>query len=156
MGMQDWLYNSHVSDTDRQEVQLADKVRTLQDRLLEVDLGFDRDRGQKEAQRCLNCDVQTIFTAATCIECDACVDICPVSCINFTDDSDEAELRQRLAVPAENLEQSLYVSPPLATGKIMVKDENVCLHCGLCAERCPTSSWEMVKFTYLCAHAGKK
>ena len=156
MGMQDWLYNSHVSDTDRQEVQLADKVRTLQDRLLEVDLGFDRDRGQKEAQRCLNCDVQTIFTAATCIECDACVDICPVSCINFTDDGDEAELRQRLAVPAENLEQSLYVSPPLATGKIMVKDENVCLHCGLCAERCPTSSWEMVKFTYLCAHAGKK
>ena len=156
MGIQDWLYNSQVSDADRQAVLTVDKVRSLHDRLLEVELGFDRDRGQREAKRCLNCDVQTIFTAATCIECDACVDICPVSCINFTDNGDEDDLRGRLLIAAENRQQALYVSPELATGRVMVKDENVCLHCGLCAERCPTSSWEMVKFFYTSAQAGDK
>ena len=156
MGIQDWLYNSHVSDADRQAVLTVDKVRSLHDRLLEVELGFDRDRGQREAKRCLNCDVQTIFDAKTCIECDACVDICPVSCINFTTNGDEDDLRGRLLIAAENRQQALYVSPELATGRVMVKDENVCLHCGLCAERCPTSSWEMVKFFYTSAQAGDK
>ena len=152
MGIHDWLYHSHVSDEDRQEVPLADKVMTIRDRLLEVELGFDHDRGQREAKRCLNCDVQTVFDHTTCIECDGCVDICPTTCINFLENhpgESEEDLRQRLTIPAENKSQSLYVSEEMATGNIMVKDENVCLHCGLCAERCPTSSWEMIKFIYL-------
>ncbi len=156
MGIHDWSYDSHVTDEDRQEVPMADKKLSIQDRLLEVELGFDHDRGQREAQRCLNCDVQTVFDASTCIECDACVDICPTSCINFTENGDEEELRARLIVPAENRNQSLYVSGELPTGRVMVKDENVCLHCGLCAERCPTSSWEMVKFIYNAPKAEKK
>ena len=98
--------------------------------------------------RCLNCDIQTVFSEPLCIECDACVDICPVDCINFTQNGDEADLRERLRVPAQNLDQDLYVSDVLKTGRVMVKDEDMCLHCGLCAERCPTSAWDMQKFTY--------
>lgn len=156
MGIHDWLYDSHVDEIDRQEVPMVDKVKSIQDRLIEVELGYDHDRGQREAKRCLNCDVQTVFEVSTCIECDACVDICPVSCINFTENGEEEELRERLLIPAKNRDQDLYVSSALPTGRVMVKDENVCLHCGLCAERCPTSSWEMIKFTYKAPQAGMK
>ncbi len=156
MGMQDWLYDSHVSDDKRYAVPTVDRVKSLKNRLVEVELGFSKTTGHEEAHRCLNCDVQTVFDYSTCIECDACVDICPESCINFTDNGDEKDLRSRLLEWADNTEQSLYVSPPLPTGRVMVKDENVCLHCGLCAERCPTSSWEMIQFTYNTALAGKK
>ncbi len=148
MGIHDWLYESHVTDDERQVVPMVEKVKSIQDRLIEVELGYDYDLGQREAKRCLNCDVQTVFDAETCIECDACVDICPVTCINFIENGDEDDLRQRLLVPANNRTTDLYVSSELPTGRVMVKDENVCLHCGLCAERCPTSSWEMIKFVY--------
>lgn len=155
MGMQEWLYDSHISDDKRYAVPTVDKVKSLKNRLMEVELGFSRQTGHQEAMRCLNCDVQTVFDAATCIECDACVDICPESCINFIDNASETELRNNVMIPAENKTQSLYVSKPVATGRVMVKDENVCLHCGLCAERCPTSSWEMMKFTFNSAQVGQ-
>jgi NADPH-dependent glutamate synthase beta subunit-like oxidoreductase/ferredoxin len=154
MGYHDWIYESQVMDDERQIVPVVEKVKSLKDRLIEVELGFDKKRGHIEARRCLNCDVQTVFIAETCIECDACVDICPVSCINFTANGSEEDLRPRLLIPADNISQDLYVSTPLPTGRVMVKDENVCLHCGLCAERCPTASWEMLKFTYYAAEAG--
>ena len=156
MGMQDWIYDSHVSDDKRYAVPTADRVKSLKNRLVEVELGFSKKTGHQEAMRCLNCDVQTVFDYSTCIECDACVDICPESCINFTNNGDEEDLRTRLLAPADDHSQALYVSPPLPTGRVMVKDENVCLHCGLCAERCPTSSWEMLQFTYNSALAGQK
>ena len=114
----------------------------------EVELGFDRATAFREAQRCLNCDVQTVFTPSLCIECDACMDICPTSCITFTANGEEADLRTRLSAAADNKSQDLYVSSELKTTKVMVKDEDVCLHCGLCAERCPTSAWDMKKFSY--------
>ncbi len=156
MGMQDWLYDSHISNDNRYAVPTVDKIKSLKNRLVEVELGFSQQTGHNEAMRCLNCDVQTVFEYSTCIECDSCVDICPESCINFISNGSEDELRATTMVPADNREQSLYVSPPLPTGRVMVKDENVCLHCGLCAERCPTSSWEMMKFTYNSAQAGQK
>ena len=129
---------------------LRDALKRLD---IEVELGYDERLALQEAMRCLNCDVQTVFTTSLCIECDACMDICPVDCINFTDNGEETELRQRLRVPAENLHQDLYVSENLKTGRVMVKDEDMCLHCGLCAERCPTSAWDMQKYTYLDAQA---
>ncbi len=155
MGVHDWLYHNQVAETERQAVPMVSKAKTLKDRLLEVELGFDRQVGQAESLRCLNCDVQTVFRADLCIECDACVDACPESCINFIDNASEEEVRSRLKAPATNLEQSLYVAGPLATGRMMIKDENVCLHCGICAERCPTSAWEMQKFLYHSAQAGQ-
>jgi ferredoxin len=118
----------------------------LRDIRTEVELGYGRELAYKEAQRCLNCDVQTVFSAPLCIECDACVDICPMDCITFTDNDSEEELRDRLMAPALNLDQDLYIGDRLKTGRIMVKDEDVCLHCGLCAERCPTGAWDMRKF----------
>lgn len=148
MGFHEWIYDSHVSDDERNIVPLADKAKALKDRLMEVELGFDSETGYEEAMRCLNCDVQTVFDASRCIECDACTDICPTSCINFINNDAEEGLRNSLIVPAKNLEQSLYVSEELKTQRIMAKDENVCLHCGLCAERCPTSAWDMKKFLY--------
>ena len=156
LDMHDWLYDSDVSEHHRSPVPTMDRVKSLKDRLLEVELGYGRKTGRKESMRCLNCDIQTVFDYSTCIECDACVDVCPVSCINFTENGDEKDLRERLLAPADNQEQSLYVSPVLPTGRVMIKDENVCLHCGLCAERCPTSSWEMIKYTYNSALAGQK
>ena len=155
MGVHDWLYHNQVAETERQAVPMLAKAKTLKDRLLEVELGFDQKVGQAESLRCLNCDVQTVFNAGECIECDACVDACPESCINFIDNGSEEELRTRLRAPAQDLGQSLYVSGPLPTGRVMVKDENVCLHCGICAERCPTSAWEMQKFIYHSAQAGQ-
>ena len=121
---------------------------------VEVELGFDVATAFKEAHRCLNCDVQTVFTDTACIECDACVDICPMDCITFTANADEAELRQHLQAPANNQQQALYVSGELKTGRIMAKDEDVCLHCGLCAERCPTGAWDMQKFLLNTTQAG--
>jgi formate dehydrogenase beta subunit len=121
---------------------------------VEVELGFDAATAFKEAGRCLNCDVQTVFAAPACIECDACVDICPMDCISFVANGEEGELRARLKAPALNLAQDLYVSGELKTGRVMVKDEDVCLHCGLCAERCPTGAWDMQKFLLQTTQAG--
>ncbi len=156
MGLHDWIYHSEVSTELRHQVPHVAKSKSIKDRLVEVELGFDQKVGLKEAFRCLNCDVQTVFLVDKCIECDACVDICPTLCINFTHNGDEENLRSRLAVPARNSSQSLYVSALLPTGRVMVKDENVCLHCGLCSERCPTGAWEMQKYIYNTTKAGEK
>jgi formate dehydrogenase beta subunit len=148
MGIHEWSYDSQIMVDYRYVVPQADKAVTLKDRKQEVELGFDPKTGYKEAQRCLNCDVQTVFTEDRCIECDACMDVCPTSCITFTANQPEDELRKNLLVPASNLSQELLVSDTLKTGRVMVKDEDVCLHCGLCAERCPTSAWDMQKYFY--------
>jgi len=122
---------------------------------VEVELGFDIEQTAREVQRCLNCDIETVFVPKKCIECDACIDICPVQCLTITRDGDEADLRKRLSAPAENLDQALYASEPLPqTQRVMVKDEDVCVHCGLCAERCPTAAWDMQKFGLILPYAG--
>ena len=154
MGIHEWSYDNGISLDLRFKVPHRDKVTALKDIKSEVELGFDLKLAFAEAQRCLNCDVQTIFSDKLCIECDACVDICPVDCISFIDNGDEAEIRTRLMAPAHNLDQALYVSGELKTGRIMAKDEDVCLHCGLCAERCPTGAWDMESFLIDVAQAG--
>jgi formate dehydrogenase (NADP+) beta subunit len=154
MGIHEWSYDNDIANDRRYRVPLREKAVALKNVKMEVELGFDRETGYKEAERCLNCDVQTVFADNLCIECDACEDICPVDCITFTKETDEADLRTRLKAPALNLEQDLYVSGALATGRVMVKDEDVCLHCGLCAERCPTGAWDMQRFTLEMTHAG--
>jgi NADPH-dependent glutamate synthase beta subunit-like oxidoreductase len=146
MGIHEWSYDNDISLDLRFKVPHRDKVIALADIKAEVELGFDDKLAYAEAQRCLNCDVQTVFTDKLCIECDACVDICPVDCISFTENGEETELRLRLNAPAHNTNQDLYLSGPLKTGRVMVKDEDVCLHCGLCAERCPTGAWDMQRF----------
>ena len=154
MGIHEWSYDNQVAPETRFKVPLKELTIALKDIRQEVELGFDPELAWKEAQRCLNCDVQTVFAPKLCIECDACVDICPMDCITFTVDGEEGELRARLNAPAGNLEQALYVSGGLKTGRIMAKDEDVCLHCGLCAERCPTGAWDMQKFLLDPAQAG--
>jgi NADPH-dependent glutamate synthase beta subunit-like oxidoreductase/ferredoxin len=154
MGIHEWSYDNDIANDRRYRVPLREKAVALKNVKMEVELGFDQETGYREAQRCLNCDVQTVFADNLCIECDACVDICPVDCITFTEESDEADLRTRLKAPALNLDQPLYVSGSLATGRVMVKDEDVCLHCGLCAERCPTGAWDMQRFTLEMTQAG--
>ncbi len=154
MGIHEWAYDSQIDEYDRLVVPQAPKTKTLINRKQEVEMGFDPLAGYKEALRCLNCDAQTVFDAPKCIECDACVDICPTSCITFTADGDEQDLRSRTKVPALNLTQDLYVADGLKTGRVMVKDEDVCLHCGLCAERCPTAAWDMQAFWYNVTKAG--
>jgi len=146
MGIHEWSYDNDISNDLRYKVPLRDTAVALKDIRVEVELGFDEKLGYLEAERCLNCDVQTVFTGSLCIECDACVDICPMDCITFTENGTEEELRGRLMAPAVNREQDLYIGDSLKTGRIMVKDEDVCLHCGLCAERCPTGAWDMRKF----------
>ncbi len=155
MGIHQWSYDNNVAPDLRHKVPWRDVNQSLRNIKVEVELGFDVATAWKEAQRCLNCDVQTVFNTGQCIECDACVDICPTDCISFTTNGDEADLRTRLRAPARNLEQALYVSSDLKTGRVMVKDEDVCLHCGLCAERCPTGAWDMQKFLIDMTHAGR-
>lgn len=156
MGIHEWIYDNEIARDERYAVPWAPKEQTLVSISTEVELGFDYQTACKEASRCLNCDVQTVFSKEVCIECDACVDICPMDCISFTVNGEEAELRQRLTAPAINLSQDLYVSAPLKTDRVMVKDEDVCLHCGLCAERCPTGAWDMQKFLLQMTHAGNR
>lgn len=145
MGIHEWSYDAEHDPSIRHVVPHAHKETSLKNIKVEVELGFDEKLGFDEAQRCLNCDVQTVFTDQLCIECDACVDICPMDCISFIDNAEESSMRPALMAPATNLEQDLYVSGHLETGRVMVKDEDVCLHCGLCAERCPTNAWDMQK-----------
>ncbi|TAK17312.1 MAG: 4Fe-4S dicluster domain-containing protein [Rhizorhabdus sp.] len=154
MGIHEWSYDNDISLDDRQKVPLLPLAEALGDVKAEVELGFDDPRGWAETQRCLNCDVQTVFSKPLCIECDACVDICPTDCITFTVNGKEEELRPRLKAPAMNLSQDLYISSTLPTGRVLVKDEDVCLHCGLCAERCPTGAWDMQKTLLEMTHAG--
>ena len=154
MGIHEWSYDNEIALDKRYKVPHRDKVVALRDIKAEVELGFDEKLALSEAGRCLNCDVQTVFSAQLCIECDACVDICPMDCITFTSNGDEADLRQRLNAPSHNLTQDLYVQDGLKTGRVMVKDEDVCLHCGLCAERCPTGAWDMQKFLIDMTEAG--
>ncbi len=149
MGIHEWSYASMVSDDARHAVPHVDLDEAIHSHKMEVELGFDDRVAFEEAQRCLNCDVETVFNAKKCIECDACVDICPVDCLTFTDNADEEELRRNMTVPANNPFQPIFVSDPVRTGRVMVKDEDVCLHCGLCAERCPTAAWDMQKFLYI-------
>jgi NADPH-dependent glutamate synthase beta subunit-like oxidoreductase/ferredoxin len=146
MGIHEWSYDNNISLDLRYKVPHRDKLIALKDIKAEVELGFDDKLAYAEAERCLNCDVQTVFSDAACIECDACVDICPVDCISFVPNGEETELRTRLNAPAVDLTQSLYISGQLKTGRIMAKDEDVCLHCGLCAERCPTGAWDMERY----------
>ncbi|WP_373089367.1 FAD-dependent oxidoreductase [Zhongshania sp.] len=156
MGIHEWSYDSEVATDVRYQVPQAELEKSLSNRKLEVELGFDAATAFHEAQRCLNCDAQTVFTEKLCIECDACVDICPTDCLSIVvNDVDEAELRQKLKMPAKNTEQDIYVSADLATGRAMIKDEDMCLHCGLCAERCPTAAWDMQKFYYTVSKAGQ-
>ena len=154
MGIHEWSYHNDVSGDTRFKVPWAKAETALASIRVEVELGFDASTAFKEASRCLNCDVQTVFNRETCIECDACVDICPMDCITFTSNGDEADLRTRLKAPAMHTAQDLYVSAELKTGRVMVKDEDVCLHCGLCAERCPTGAWDMQKFLLNTTQAG--
>jgi NADPH-dependent glutamate synthase beta subunit-like oxidoreductase len=172
MGIHEWSYHNDVSLDVRHKVPWAPASKALASIKIEVELGFDPGTALAEAHRCLNCDVQTVFDRDTCIECDACVDICPMDCITFTAApaagtgsepaepaalaAAEAELRTRLKAPAGNAEQPLYVSPALKTGRVMVKDEDVCLHCGLCAERCPTGAWDMKKYLIHTTQAGPR
>ncbi len=149
MGVHEWSYDNDISQAKRYLVPHADQADALKDLKMEVELGFDEVTALEEAQRCLNCDVQTVFSEDLCIECDACVDICPTDCISFVHNDSEENLRNKLRIPAINLNQQILVSEQLEqTSRVMVKDEDVCLHCGLCAERCPTGAWDMQNFLY--------
>jgi NADPH-dependent glutamate synthase beta subunit-like oxidoreductase/ferredoxin len=157
MGIHQWSYSNDYSVAKRakmQHVDLAERFRRLN---IEVELGFDAEQTTREVERCLNCDIQTVFSAPRCIECDACIDVCPVSCLTIAPDGvDETQMRLRLSAPAPNLSQALYASAPLPqTKRLMMKDEDICLHCGLCAERCPTAAWDMQKFELRLPYAGK-
>ena len=154
MGMHEWSYSNDYDSSTRRLMPHVDLKKRFKKLDIEVELGFTADQAIKEVERCLNCDIQTVFAADLCIECDACIDICPVNCLTMTENGDEAELRTRLSAPAENLEQALYVSADLPqTSRVMVKDEDLCVHCGLCAERCPTGAWDMQKSTVLIPYA---
>ena len=154
MGMHEWSYSNDYDPSSRRLMPHVDLKRRFKKLDIEVELGFTVEQTISEVERCLNCDIQTVFTESLCIECDACVDICPVNCLTITRNGDEDDLRTRLSAPAENLEQALYVSAELPhTGRVMVKDEDICVHCSLCAERCPTGAWDMQKSTILVPYA---
>jgi NADPH-dependent glutamate synthase beta subunit-like oxidoreductase/ferredoxin len=155
MGMTEWSYHNEYNPSPRQQMNHVELTKRFAALDLEVELGFDAAQTAREVQRCLNCDVQTAFKAPLCIECDACIDICPVRCLTITTNGDEQDLRTRLNAPAPNEDQAIWVSVPLPqTGRVMVKDENVCVHCGLCAQRCPTAAWDMEKFQLDIPYAG--
>ena len=154
MGIHEWSYSNDYDASERTLMPHVDLKERFKQLDIEVELGFTLEQTITEVERCLNCDVQTVFSAKLCIECDACIDICPVDCLTITDNGDEEDLRSRLRVPAENMEQDIYVSEDLPqTGRVMVKDEDLCVHCSLCAERCPTGAWDMQKSTILLPHA---
>ncbi len=156
MGIHQWAYDSAVVDDDRQASAHLPVEQALTSRKIESEIGFDLEAAFIEAERCLNCDVQTVFFEKKCIECDGCTDICPTNCITFTNNDEEGDLRSKLNAPSTNKDQDLYVSTDLPTGRVMVKDEDMCLHCGLCAERCPTSAWDMQQFLYTVTKAGNE
>jgi formate dehydrogenase beta subunit len=156
MGLSEWSYHNDYNPAHRQKMEHVDLVKRFQELDIEVELGFTAEQTAREVQRCLNCDIETAFTAAKCIECDACIDICPLSCLTIALDAPEEVVRTKLSAPAINPDQALYASSPLPqTGRLMLKDEDLCVHCGLCAERCPTSAWDMVKFELNIPYAGK-
>ena len=156
MGLHSWSYGSEYDPSQRAKMNHVDLVERFKALEVEVELGFDAEQTAVEVERCLNCDIQTHFSAPLCLECDACIDVCPVYCLTITDNGSEEDLRNRLTAPAENTDQDLYVSEELPqTARIMVKDEDLCVHCGLCAERCPTAAWDMAKFDLLIPYAGK-
>jgi len=157
MGLHEWRYSNDYNPVNRTPMRYEDLEKRLADIAVEAELGFDIPQTAREVERCLNCDVQTDFTANLCIECDACVDVCPVLCLTMTANGPEDDLRTRLMAPADNLDQDVYVSEDLPqTGRVMVKDEDLCVHCGLCAERCPTAAWDMMQFDLLNPHAGQE
>ncbi len=156
MGLHEWTYSNDYEYAARRKMRHVRLEERLQSIETEVEEGFDIEQALTEVERCLNCDIQTHFTGTLCIECDACLDICPLNCLTITGNRDEADLRTRLMAPAENAEQSLYVSEALPqTARVMVKDEDLCIHCGLCAERCPTAAWDMRTFDLLKPYAGQ-
>jgi NADPH-dependent glutamate synthase beta subunit-like oxidoreductase/ferredoxin len=156
MGLSEWSYHNDYNPAARQKMRHVELTQRFQKLNIEVELGFTAEQTANEVQRCLNCDVETAFNAPRCIECDACIDICPLLCLTIARDSEESDLRQRLSAPANNLEQDVYASAALPqTGRLMVKDEDLCVHCGLCAERCPTAAWDMQKFELLIPYAGR-
>jgi formate dehydrogenase (NADP+) beta subunit len=156
MGISEWSYHNDYNPASRQKMSHVDLTRRFQDLHIEVELGFSAEQTAREVQRCLNCDMQTVFTPALCIECDACVDVCPLLCITIGRDGPEEEIRHRLSAPATNITQDIFASKPLPqTGRLMLKDEDLCVHCGLCAERCPTAAWDMQKFDLEIPYAGK-
>jgi ferredoxin len=155
MGITEWSYSNDYNPAKRQKMKHVDLRERFKQLSLEVELGFDPEQTAREVERCLNCDVQTVFTDKRCIECDACIDVCPLACLTIAPGGEETELRKRLTVPATNTTQDLFVSGPLPqTGRVMVKDEDVCVHCGLCAERCPTAAWDMSKLELVIPVAG--
>jgi ferredoxin len=155
MGLHEWSYSNDYNPEARTQMRYVDLEERLRGMNVEAELGFSAEETAREVERCLNCDIQTDFTANLCIECDACIDICPLHCLTMTENGIEAELRTRLTAPAENLGQALFVSEDLPqTRRVMVKDEDLCVHCGLCAERCPTAAWDMRKSELLVPYAG--
>jgi len=157
MGMSEWSYHNDYNPSPRQKMKHVDLKKRFEQLNIEVEMGFNAEQTAREVQRCLNCDVETEFTPKLCIECDACIDICPMLCLTIARDGEESEIRQRLSAPAVNPDQALYASEPLPqTGRLMLKDEDLCVHCGLCAERCPTSAWDMQKFELLISYAGRE
>jgi ferredoxin len=156
MGLHEWAYSNNYNAVQRQKMQHVDLVTRFQSMTTEVEKGFTAEQTVAEVERCLNCDIETHFIDSLCIECDACIDICPVDCLAIAPDGEEPELRQRFISPAENLDQPVFVSGKLKqTGRVMLKDENICLHCGLCAERCPTYAWDMRRFVLKLPYAGQ-
>jgi len=157
VGMHAWSYSNDYNPASRAKMTHEELTKRFSKLSVEVELGFTADQTAAEVERCLNCDIETHFTAPLCIECDACVDVCPVNCLTIAPDAPEPELRTRLSAPALNLTQELFVSEALPqTRRVMVKDEDVCLHCGLCAERCPTAAWDMREFDLIMPYAGRQ